>query len=78
MSGNEIGNEKGRIDWTDLGSLRTPPAVRVIIVSTAVTPMDALAGTALRFTQKVTHEMATMRPAGKYTCTTNTAMFRSK
>lgn len=38
--------------------------IKVVMVSTVVTPSDTLAGVALRFSQKLTHEMITIKPEG--------------
>ena len=40
--------------------------VRVVIVSTVVTPSETLAGVAPRFSQKETHEMTTISEEGMY------------
>lgn len=40
--------------------------IRVVIVSTVVTPRATRAGVAFRFNQKLTHEIMTIRPDGMY------------
>ena len=46
------------------GSAAFVDAMRVVMVSTVVTPRPTLAGVAPRFSQKETHEMMTMRLEG--------------
>jgi len=47
-----------------LGNAAFVEDMRVVMVSTVVTPRATLAGVAFRFSQKLTHEMMTISPDG--------------
>ena len=51
--------------YETLGSARFVDAIKVVIVSTVVTPRPTLAGAEPLFIQKETHEMETMIVDGK-------------
>lgn len=46
------------------GSAAFVDDIKVVIVSTVVTPNDTLAGVAFRFNQKLTQEIITIKPEG--------------
>lgn len=49
-----------------LGRAALVEDMRVVIVSTVVTPRDTRAGVAFRFNQNDTHDIITIRPEGIY------------